>query len=106
MGRWALPNCYNRSVGQIWFDENADRALSRLESDAGARLLQTRVQAVLDLLARNPSHETLRRRRLHIPSLWWVTVVAGNEELVILWEPHPTIPDDVLVHYVGPASFA
>jgi hypothetical protein len=38
--------------------------------------------------------------------LWCITVVADNEEWVVLWEPHPEDPEGLLVQYLGPASFA
>jgi hypothetical protein len=89
----------------IWFDADADQALRRLESDPTAAPLLTKVAATLALLDTDPGHETLRRRRFRDPALWCVTVIAGEEALVILWEPHPTIPDDIVVQYLGPDSF-
>ncbi len=93
-------------MGYTWFRTEADEALARLEADPAAQTLLVRVQAVLDLLEGNPRHESLRRRRFSEPPLWCVTVVAGNDVWVILWEPHPAEPDAVVVHYVGPDSFA
>jgi hypothetical protein len=93
-------------VGQLWFDLDADRALKGLEADPGEARMLARVEAVLDLLERDAGDTTLRRVRFRDPPFWCVTVVAGEEERVILWEPHPTETDDVIVHYLGPASFA
>jgi hypothetical protein len=92
-------------MGDNWFRLEADEALTRHETDPSARRLLNRVQAVLDLLESDPRHESLRRRRFRAPPLWCVTVVAGNDVRAILWEPHPTEPDDVFVHYIGPDSF-
>ncbi|MGI8984721.1 MAG: hypothetical protein ACR2HM_09365 [Acidimicrobiales bacterium] len=61
---------------------------------------------VLDWLEADPTDPRVRRVRFHQPLLWCVTVVAGDDEWAALWEPHPTEPNAVAIHYLGPASFA
>lgn len=92
-------------MGTLWFDSEADEALTRLEADPSRRRLLARVRVVLDLLEAEPGNETLRRIRFST-QLWCVTVVAGDDVLVVLWEPHPNEANDVVVQYIGPASFA
>jgi hypothetical protein len=91
-------------MAELVFDPDADAALSRLEA-AGSLLLQ-RVNQVLDWLEADPAEPRVRRVRFHRPALWCVTVAAGDEEWAVLWEPHATEADVVVVRYLGPASFA
>ena len=53
----------------------------------------------------DPSDRTMRRIRF-TNGLWCVTVAADNEQWAILWEPHPDDAANVIVQYLGPASFA
>ena len=48
----------------------------------------------------------MRRHRFHSVDAWAVTVPGLDEDWIILWAPHDTEPDVILVPYVGPASFA
>lgn len=57
-------------------------------------------------LEADAGHHSVRRIRFPVPGLWCVTVSGDDEGWAILWEPHPGIDGDVLVQYVGPASFA
>ncbi len=90
-------------MADLWFDPDANKAVARPESEGS--LLGRRVVEVLDWLEADPSDPRVRRIRFHHPALWCVTVVAGEEEWAVLWEPHDTEPDAVVVRYVGPASF-
>ncbi len=93
-------------MATLWFDEEADASLRRLENDDGRPHLLQAINRVLDQLEADPGHASVRRIRFQVPALWCVTVVADNEEWAILWEPHPDHPTEVTVHYVGPASFS
>ncbi len=91
-------------MGTVSFDTAADEAMCRLEADPAARELHARVQAVLDLLEADPGNARLRKLRF-TNGLWGVVVPSPSANVVILWEPHPTEPTDVVVQYIGPASF-
>ena len=93
-------------MAELGFDPEADAALAALEADPSRRELLARISAVLDQLESDPGDATVRRLRFHRPALWCVPVVSHDEEWAILWEPHPTEPDIIVVQYVGPASFA
>lgn len=88
-----------------WFDTAADRALRALEGDRERRALAGRIDEILDQLERNPGRAELRRHRF-VTGLWGVIATAGDENWIVLWEPHPTIDDAIVVQYAGPASFA
>lgn len=92
-------------MADLFFDEEADRTLTALEADAARSQLAERVQAVLGSLADDPGHARLRRHRFEI-GLWGVIVRGSGEDWIVLWEPHPETHDAVIVHYIGPASFA
>jgi hypothetical protein len=92
-------------VVQPYFDADADAALTRLENDPNRPRLLAAVNALLDQLEADPGHWSVRRIRFS-NGLWCITVVADNEEWVVLWEPHPEDPEGLLVQYLGPASFA
>ena len=91
-------------MAELYMDSEADSALTRLDADPGRARLAAAVNAVLDQLEADPGDWTLRRSRF-TNGLWCVTVVAADEEWVILWEPHPDDPDGVVVQYLGLASF-
>ena len=92
-------------MADVYFDEEADRALTALEADAARAELADRVSAVLDALASDPDQVSLRRHRFQI-GVWGVVVRGSGEDWIVLWEPHPGRDGDVIVQYVGPASFA
>ncbi len=91
---------------QLWFDPEADAALQAIENDPTRGDLASKLNHVLDTLESNPGDASVRRHRFHQPALWCVTVATTREEWAILWEPHPTHQDEVIVRYLGPASFA
>ena len=93
-------------MAELWFDPEADAALAALENDPSRSRMFERIQDLLDLLESDPGDARVRRVRFHQPALWCVTVFAAEEEWAILWEPHPTMADVVVVQYVGPATFA
>jgi hypothetical protein len=96
-------------VADLYFDEVADQTLTQLEpsSDRQDRALLNRLNAVFDQLAADPGDASVRARRFQ-SGLWLVTVAgrAGEDGCAVLWEPHVELPDDVMIHYVGSASFA
>ncbi len=92
-------------MADLYFDEDADRALTALEADATRTELAGRVRAALDALASDPRQASLRRHRFQI-GVWGVVVRGSGEDWIVRWEPHPERDDDVIVQYVGPASFA
>jgi hypothetical protein len=96
--------CYDVGVG-LWFDEEANAALDRLGNDPARERLAAAVNRVLDQLEDDPGDRSVRRSRFHVPALWCVTVFADDEEWAVLWEPHPDISGDVIVQFIGPATF-
>ena len=90
---------------QVWLDPDAGEILLAIEADAVRSVLAHRINDVLDRLEMNPGDASLRRHRFHQPALWCVLVEAQGEDWAVLWETHPTQPDDVIVRYLGPASF-
>lgn len=90
-----------------FFDEDADRAPTELESDAARVELADRVHSLLDALTSDPGRAELRRHRFQI-GVWGVVVRGSGEAWIVLWEPHPDGDGDgdvvVVVQYVGPAS--
>ena len=56
-------------------------------------------------IAGDPGHASVRRHRFQSVDAWVVTVRGEEEDWAILWRPHETEPDVMLVAYVGPASF-
>ena len=96
-------------MAELSFDEVADQTLTRLEASADAqdRALPHRINEVLDQLAADPGDASVRKRRFQ-SGLWLVTVAghAGEDDWALLWEPHVEAPDDVMIHYIGSASFA
>jgi len=93
-------------MAELWFDPEADASLRVLEADAKRAKLLRAVNAVLDQLEADSGDASVRKIRFQAPALWCVTIVADRDEWAVLWEPHPTEVGDVMVHYVGPASFA
>lgn len=96
-------------MAELYFDEVADRTLTRLEASADSqdRALLHRINDVLDQLAADPGDASARRRRFQ-SGLWLVTVSgrACEDDWALLWEPHIELPEDVMIHYIGSASFA
>jgi hypothetical protein len=96
-------------VAELYFDEVADQTLAQLESstDPLDRGLLARLSAVFDQLAMDPGDASVRARRFQ-SGLWLVTVAGrgGEDDWAVLWEPHVELPNDVMIHYVGSASFA
>lgn len=90
---------------ELWFDTHADRALDELDQDPARRRLSERVAATLDALELDAGRAELRRHRF-VSGLWGIVVHGDDETWVVLWEPHPTNDDAVVIQYVGPASFA
>jgi hypothetical protein len=96
-------------VADLYFDEAADHTLTNLESssDHQDRALLGRLNAVFDQLAADPGDASVRARRFQ-SGLWVVTVAgrAREDDWAVVWEPHVELSDDVMIHYVGSASFA
>lgn len=96
-------------MAELHFDEVADQTLTRLEASADRqdRALLHRINRALDQLAADPGDASVRGRRFQ-SGLWLVAVEgrAGEDDWALLWEPHVELPDDVMIQYIGSASFA
>ena len=89
-------------VATLYFDFDADAALTRLERDPQRRALAAAMDRVLLRLETHPGDASLRRNRF-TNGLWAISVSASGEDWFVLWEPHPDEADSVVVQYVGPA---
>ena len=91
----------------VWLDDENDDRLSALENDPdpARRKLADRVNETLARIARNPGDASVRRHRFQSVDAWAVTIPGDDEDWIILWAPHETEPDVILVPYIGPASF-
>ncbi|MGH9223186.1 MAG: hypothetical protein ACRD2W_05250 [Acidimicrobiales bacterium] len=92
-------------MAELWFDVEAEAALGRLESDPGRSHLLAAVNHVLDQLESDPGDDSVRRHRFRDPPLWGVLMTGDAENWALLWQPHPDRPEQVVVQYLGPASF-
>ena len=92
---------------EVWLDDENDDRVSRFEKDAdpARKRLAERVNEELRRIARDPGNASVRRHRFQSFDAWVVTVRGEEEDWAILWRPHETEPDVILVAYVGPASF-
>jgi hypothetical protein len=93
------------AVAELFFDEHADEALTKLERESSRPRLRAAVNRALDQLEADPRDKSVRRHRF-TNGLWCVTFSDDEEDWVLLWESHPTEPDGIVVQYLGPASFA
>jgi hypothetical protein len=91
-------------VSDLYFDAEADAALTALERDATRARLSANVAEVLAALEQDPAQAWLRRRRFQI-GLWCVVVAGDDEEWAVLWEQHPTRANAVVIQYIGAATF-
>jgi hypothetical protein len=91
-------------VADLYFDEEPERQLTRLETDANLETVFHAVDEKLDLLEAEPSSSAVRPRRF-TNGLWCVIAYNADEDWAILWEPHPELACDVAVRYLGPATF-
>jgi hypothetical protein len=93
-------------MADLVFDEEADRELSELESEpSNVALVHALEERVFRVLANDPTHPSLRRRRFSkgpsgLPGLWIVTIWVGNEEISVLWDGED-LPETVLIRYIG-----
>jgi hypothetical protein len=65
-----------------------------------------RVDEILDALEDDPGQTWLRIHRFQDPPLWCVSFNADGEAWVILWSHQEGSDDEILVDYIGVASFA
>jgi hypothetical protein len=106
-------------MAELFFDADADRAVAALNADPDRAALSAQVNKLLDRLEADPTVADLRTRRF-TNGLWSRALVAGDDRWIVLWDSGTAAdvlrdvrPDDispetiaVLVHSVGPASFA
>lgn len=50
----------------------------------------------------DPGDVEFRRRRYLARPVYGFLVRGGDEEALVLWQPHPTNADDVVVRYLSP----
>ncbi len=89
----------------LWFDADADAALSRMERDPANRGLVVAIRRILHQLETDPGARSVRTIRFQDPPLWCVVVPHREEDWAVLWGPHPVDTNAVVIHYIGPSSF-
>lgn len=91
-------------MADLYFDEEPEAQLTRLEEDPTLAVVFRAVDEKLDVLEEDPSNSAVRPRRF-TNGLWCVIAYNADEDWAILWEPHPELGGDVAIRYLGPASF-
>jgi hypothetical protein len=91
-------------VADLYFDEEPEAQLTRLETDPNLAVVFRAVDEKLDLLEADPSSSAVRPRRF-TNGLWCVIAYNADEDWAILWESHPRLDGDVAIRYLGPATF-
>lgn len=67
--------------------------------------LLDRIDAILDLLERDPADMRVRQRRFAKIGSWGVTIRDRHADWLIIWEPSSSRPRDGDVVYIGPDPF-
>lgn len=88
-------------MAELVFSPEADAVLNAMEADQGRRHCAARLNSALDRLEADPGDVRNRRRRFNTIGLWGIAVICGDDEWLILWEPHED--DVVMVHHIVPA---
>lgn len=93
-------------MAELWYDPEADRALTALEQDPTRKDIVASVNDVLDRLGRDPGAPDLRRHGFTGPDgarLWVVAAGGRAEAWVVVWQDVPERPErTVLVVFIGP----
>lgn len=88
------------------FDPEPAEAYRELRKNDAQAELFSRVRQACGELDADHGQAHLRRHRFTQPPLWYITIADRTDTWVILWEPSPDHPDDAIIRYIGPASFA
>lgn len=75
--------------------------MDRLESDPARAELLGATRRALGTLEENPGQAEVRRHRFS-NGLWAVLLFGDDEEWVLLWDPNPSDPEEVVIRYLGP----
>ena len=92
--------------GLNWEPEAA-RAYKNLTHQPAS--LKSAVERILDILEEDPTNKLLRQRSLRTTTgyvIWKVTIRERFEDWSLLWIADPKNENDVLIVYLGPASYA
>lgn len=92
-------------MAEVWLDHPEAAVLDALEADPARSGSARAVLDVLRRIAADPGADDVRRLRFHAVGYWGVPVSGNSEDWLILWEPHETESDVILLGYLGPASF-
>ncbi len=87
-------------VADMELSDDAEAALSTLQTDSRSEQLYERVNDVLDQIEDDPSAHAVRRRQYRDPPLWGVPVHGSGEDWLVLW--HEDEPGTISVYYIGP----
>ncbi len=71
--------------------------------------LVSMIENLLDLLQADPGTAAMRKDSLRMPSgksFWKVRIRYREYNWSLLWTPHPNSAKDVLIVYLGPATYA
>lgn len=93
-------------MAALRWEPEAGRTYDALQ-DRDSRLLDA-VDDVLDNLEDDPGSPLMRRqarRTTRGDAIWRVPIRPRSENWALLWMDDPARPGDVLILYVGPASY-
>lgn len=94
-------------MADLFWEPEAWRTYEGLAEQSGR--LQDAVEDVLDRLVDDPTQAAVRPLGLRTPGgrrLWRVAIRRSVDDWSLVWLPHPTRPADVLIVYLGPATYA
>jgi hypothetical protein len=90
-------------MAELDWEKSAAIAYGQIAEGGSPRL--GRVDEVLDELETDPSQAELRRRAFTDQqgrAVWAIPIQTYNDDLLLLWQEHPTHPDTVFIAYLGP----
>jgi hypothetical protein len=86
-------------VAELNFHVDADLQMNDLEAESAKVEILSKVNAVLALIASDPTDSRLRRRRFS-NGLWAVEIRSNSDELTILWDGED-LPESVTIRFIG-----
>ncbi|GAA3441906.1 hypothetical protein [Planomonospora venezuelensis] len=91
-------------MADVRFDSEPYVVYTELEKRVSSDLLAG-IDDALDLLEEDPGDARVRRRSFR-DGLWGIPVRDRIDDWLIVWEFHDTMPDAVVIRYLGTDPFA
>lgn len=85
----------------IHYGDGVKDAIQAVYDDPTQEQLADRIEQVLELLATDPLHAHLRKKRMHTPRLWVVRLHGSSRDFAILWDVSDA--GEAQIHYAGDA---